>query len=790
MQLPVHLRKTLTVLLFFGVLIVAFWIRVQGTERIPYGQFTENDAYLYYWQASIIAEQGHLPARDMWRWLPTGRDNRQTLSSYPYTIAYIHKAFPQISIYTIQNYIPVVCFTLGIGVLCFFLSRCYGIIFAGCVGVILATLPGSIERSAIGFGDRDAWCWLFGVLAVISYLYKEQLDTKRNRYLATVLSGFVVFLGGLSWEGFGFFLLTILTIEIWMFCSTKKEEHLTEYLLFVCIFVPCLYLISPAYRSGYGFSTHLTALMLAPPIMILAMRVIRFLLLHFYQPLRPHAQKIAWSITGIAIIIGISYFFSQTHTFETTAFAFRESRFMKTMTELEDPHFIFWTARYGSVFFLGSFGIIIAILHIHKWHGIPIALALLLFVSTTFFRWHISEWIGASPCDTLFYISLGLLFLSFPSVFLRKPLHERHNEKMKLYSEQIILVMLVWFVLWVALARGGKRYDIFIGVPLAIGTAWFIWTLPAIIRQKLGWQKYEWVGAGLSIITVCLILFWTPFGAHATRAKAAITEWRHPIPGKNKLAQTLTWMDNTLTQEVVVAANWSYGSLLNTLAGVKTITDQDSFIPHWIHLYYRHVYCGRSIQEALTYLKTHKATHLMLTENGLTSKAKDYSNVGSDENSDRRFEFTELIPISNNRLSRLKHTPFLYIDAPNIESLPNFLTAHIAHGEIAQIPYTAFKENQRIANKTQGSDDTYGYVILYYDYKDTLIKAFHVSSTNGLPFAVRLFYLDDMPNIFIPVYPTNKKDIAAVKVWKIHYPTNIEINDKYLRTKPEVVNEN
>ena len=153
-----------------ALLVLVFLIRIQGASTIPSGQFTENDAYLYHWQAGIIVEKGKLPERDMHRWLPLGRDNTQTLSLYAYAIAYIHKTFPSFSLYDIQLYLPVLCFTLGIGGLFLFLSRSYGLIFASIVGILLATLPGSIERSAVGFGDRDAWCWMLGTLAVTSYL--------------------------------------------------------------------------------------------------------------------------------------------------------------------------------------------------------------------------------------------------------------------------------------------------------------------------------------------------------------------------------------------------------------------------------------------------------------------------------------------------------------------------------------------------------------------------------------------------------------------------------------------
>jgi len=50
---------------FVSIMLLACWLRIQGVERIPDGQFTGNDAYLYYKQAETIAEHGYLPARDM-----------------------------------------------------------------------------------------------------------------------------------------------------------------------------------------------------------------------------------------------------------------------------------------------------------------------------------------------------------------------------------------------------------------------------------------------------------------------------------------------------------------------------------------------------------------------------------------------------------------------------------------------------------------------------------------------------------------------------------------------------
>ena len=65
-------------------LLLACWIRIQGVGRLPDNQFTSNDAYLYALQAQEIAERGILPARDMRRWLPEGRENGQRLYLYAF----------------------------------------------------------------------------------------------------------------------------------------------------------------------------------------------------------------------------------------------------------------------------------------------------------------------------------------------------------------------------------------------------------------------------------------------------------------------------------------------------------------------------------------------------------------------------------------------------------------------------------------------------------------------------------------------------------------------------------
>ena len=408
-----------------AILFVAFWIRIQGVPNIPEGQFTGNDPYVHYWQAQIVSEQGRLPARDMHRWLPLGRDYGQSMTAYAYGIAYTHKAitvlFPNVSLYQVSLFSPAVCFVLGLGVLCLFLHRTFGLLFSSVVGIFLATLPGVVERSAAGFSDRDSWGLMLGIFAVTTYLAAGQTQSSRWRLFLTITSGFSIFLGGMSWEGFGVFLSIILCVELWKFLTSEKEEGLRLYALWVCTFAPTLYLASPAYRSGEGFTTHLFAFVLIPPLVLLAIRALRHVLItksSLADTFRPHAKNLSLGLVLASSALALGYVWIQLDTFASTTVPLSQNQLMQTVGEPNTPDYRYWVFRYGSLFFLGSLGFISVGIHFWKNSGTVLAVFIFLFMLTTFFQARLETLLGASGCNILFFISLAgislvLLFIAW-----------------------------------------------------------------------------------------------------------------------------------------------------------------------------------------------------------------------------------------------------------------------------------------------------------------------------------------------------------------------------------------
>ncbi|RKU17362.1 hypothetical protein C6501_04240 [Candidatus Poribacteria bacterium] len=806
------LSRCTSLLLCISILFLAFWIRVQDAERIPDGQFTETDGYSYYKLAQLIAEHGTLPDRDMSRWVPLGRDLTEILPFYSYLLAYSHKViatcFPKVSLYHVCIYMPVICFTLGLGVLMLFFYRPFGLLFSSIIGVLLATLPGGIDRSSVGFGDRDSWCLLIGILAVTTYLRSLQTQHPRRRLFWTLASSLSVCIGGLSWGGFGIFLLIIMSVELWRFLTSETEEGLGYYALWTLTYVPLLIISSPVYRGGGGgFTTHVFTLVIIPPLVLFVMRVCRHLMLTkitFSNAKHPFQspRNIALILTTLALLLALAAVLIKLNTFDDTTVSFSQSPLMQTIGELQSPNYKLWYFKFGGVFLLGSLGFLLAGMHPRNRFGhLLLAIPLILFLLTTFFREPLDLLVVVLfkvPLDgTLFFASIGGCVVTF--------VIQAWHRKTHLPNDMLYVAFCTWFFCWVALARNAERYDFFIGVAIVFFTAVVIHTFARKLQEKIkifrltptflkAVQLQAFVTTSIAFAVLSLLMFWSPIGAHAKRSLSIAQTLRKPLPGDRPMAKTIEWMTKNLEKHHVVAANWGRGNQLHMLGGVKTIIDSDHYIPHWIHLFFRHVYAAQSEKEALEFLYTHEATHLAFNDSDIHFPHV-FSTIGSDTQKDRYFspqplQITKTAAGNSKQLLNPYEIPFHQIDVA-IEESTFTLATYTKDGQKVTLPYVAFIGNYHTEKSPDTVDDKNGGVLLYCDSALRLRKAFYLSPTGWNSLIVRLYMREEHSSAFEPIY-TQKDDLRfqkeiwfdTAKIWKIHYPPNIKKNPKYLTTEP------
>ena len=781
--------------LLCAILCVAFWIRIQSVDTIPQGQFTGTDAYFYYWQAQTIAEQGILPARDMHRWLPLGRDNGQLLNLYSYALAYTHKSvalvFPSVTLYHVVLYMPPVCFCIGLGALCLFLAHAFGLLSASLVGVLLATLPGAINRSTAGFSDRDAWCLMLGLLAVTTYLVSLQSEQPRKcAAIWTLTSGFIVFLGGLSWEGFGVFLSVILIVELWRFLSSETENNLGLYLLWMCCFVPILYLASPAYRNGYVFAEHLFAFVLVPPVVLLGIRALRQLLLAKVEKLRPHARTLSLGLTLATVVLAIGYVWIQLDTFAETTAPLSQNALMRTIGELKDIDSHYWMIRYGYIFVLGIIGLMISAMHQWKNQGALLVIPLTLFTLTTFFREYLDQLWGAQNNNILFFIAIAATAITLMLIAWRLNFHPK--------NELAFVAAISWFLIWTSLSRDAERYSVFTSPVVAFFTAELIqFCSMKLCRlkwiKKLRLQIPQPVLKTSTAFAILVLLMWLPSPLGYTQNIRHATHGHRSKPRHSTVAETFKWMKAELPNTAVVAGDWKDGGQLNVLGGVKTIMGTDTFLQHWIHLYYRYLFCGNSEKEVLQFLKSHEATHLMHTEEDVVKGSLVYSAIGRPSEHDKHFEIIEL-------RETLSHQEHLFMFPKKEMSFFNHIQINmhpenntpvsaiaIRQNSIAtDIPYVAYENKKRTASNNQDGSKTGG-IILYFDESHKFQRGYYVPPIAWDNFAIRLFLRGIPSDVFKSVYETQKTGATDVKVWEIHYPPDIQPHPKYLKTGfPEI----
>lgn len=777
-------------MLLLIILSVAFWIRIQGVDTIPNGQFTSNDAYFYYRQAQTVSDIGHLPARDMDRWLPVGRDNRQILPLYAYVVAYTHKAVtlfaPNTSLYHVMFYLPTCCFVIGLGFLCLYLYRVFGLLFSATVGVLMATMPSTIVRSAAGFSDRDSWCILLGVVAIITYLIAMRMQYTRKKMIYTLASGVTCFLGGHSWEGFGVFVSVILFVEICQFLTAETEEDLKYYFLWVLTFVPTLFFTSHPYRRGEWFAQHLFAFMLVPPIILLLIRCIRYYLTtksFLAEKLRSHRKTLALVLTLISFSIGIFYTLCQMDTFSLTTVPLGNNHLMESVSELNSPIYGHWVFGFGSIFFLGCVGLIVTSIHLWNKKSFVFTFSLVLFSASTFFRDQIDNLWGMSVNNVLFFLSIaGAVFGLLLIVWLHKT-QDQHGI--------FFIAFAIWFLYWIALSRDAIRYQYFIGIPITFFTAaLFRYILDSIcVKLNVRGALQIFIKTGITATLLTVLLFWTPAGAHAKSSIFTVKHGMPAIPGNTPLEKTFRWMKSNLGNTTCVAANWSYGSQLNVLGDVKTIIDQDHYIQHWIHLFYRHVYTAQSDIESLEFLKTHEATHLMLTTDDMLQLDYIHSSVSNDPKNKQAFQVAPLqVKRYENRRPYLipvfHDTPFTHIDIDQTQdNLLIATTAKLKDGGTLEISNIFFRDKRRmVSNNNPGVDN--GGILLFFDSKKQTFKGHYISSKSWNSLAVRLFFRGESSETFVPVYPADRDVAAEVKVWEIRYPPDIKSDPKYLATEP------
>ena len=323
----------------------------------------------------------------------------------------------------------------------------------------------------------------------------------------------------------------------------------------------------------------------------------------------------------------------------------------------------------------------------------------------------------------------------------------------------------------------------------------------------------------LPILTLCLaFIVGSPFTVLRGYAATSADRAQQPSFLDSSMRQAFNWMEENLPQKAVIAASWDYGSFLNLHANRATIIDEEQ-ISYWVHLMNRHVMLGQTEEEALEFLKTHNATHLLITQRDI-KLTSTLSKLGSDENFDRRCAIVHfgrhvenilidpsgescyryLIPGSKATIDEplqwegAIYPPgdwqvssiYLQVDREN-QSLPKLKAALVeveAGKQILRLRPEAISINGQWIHQ-EGSVLPCTLVIHASSNNPSDWGVLYLSQRARQSLMIRLYLFNESSEFFKPIYPpTNGSSTNyEARLWEISYPPDVQPNPKYLLTQ-------
>ncbi len=617
---------------------------------------------------------------------------RANLNCYAIAYLYkITRIFaPNISMEKVAIYYPVVLFIL-ILIILFGLTRLlFGESVSLIVVTIFATIPAAVGRTHAGWADRDPLSLLAWLVCMFFYVKAYQMHTQGKRYIPfALLSGISMGALGLTWPGVGLLSIIIVTFNAIKLLTRSYDKK--KFYVYLCWFIPSLLmmlLLTERYSSNHHRAYTLAGIALPTLFTIIVPTLFTVVanLTFFIKQVKTRWIRIG-SFILLVTILAISMFvvIPPQQLIDTFLHPAGEVSFTSTVAEFKQPSLSDWFNKYRIFFIFPLFGVLLVTYSVTKAYQIPAKVVTGMFAITLAVMI-----IGAHPnlqhrLIDIIYLGCGIIIIGTIGVsYLYNSFKKRIQTN---HETDLLLFFLIWAVLTLLYAHSAVRFALFLVPPTVILGAYaimfifkrtagnenrrianltilmcflvFLWQLrapiltflsnigldkvmPSIIctnliligvtillfrgnREFIGEMKRPMVKKVVCVILsimVCIIVGGIPKISTNWVSRDVITS----IPSENEI-KIYNWLKTNTPTQSVIAAWWVFGSRIEAIAERATIVDQQHNIPR-IQSIARDVFCAQTPEEALEYLKRHKATHLMITSEDIYGGILEFAYIG------------------------------------------------------------------------------------------------------------------------------------------------------------------
>ena len=865
--------KLLFIPIVLWLLIVTSVVRTTNLPQlkdVTTGDWTlgpDLDPFLYLRIAQEI-NQGGIQNPDMMRYAPLGVENYALKSLMPWAIILVFKIinlFNKISLTYAAIITPVIFFLISTLGFLLFTKTIFSFKFSNqkaWLGAIIASLfyissPSILHRTTAGIPEIESLGLLWFWFAFLFFCLAWKSGSSRKTTIYGVLAGIFTGLMSLTWGGYRYIYMIICLTTLIIFLFQKDEKKNLQ--IFISWIIPAaimefyrvgniIDILTSLTTTGFAFFTIFILfvnLIISKPEVG---RKIKIENINLPKPIKSLLLGIVLLLIIFTVMRGEFVLNAFKEIFERFLYPFGRGRVGLTVAENKVPFlqeiiqnfdYLFW------IFVVGTIAVFFASTKdFTTKNKIWLNFTFLLMTAGFVFNKYSSNSIlnGENFISKAFYIGSLIIFAASTIYILIKAYLKKDDKTLNNFKEiDFSYILLLSFAFWaISSMRGAIRLLIIIAPILPI--------LSAFLFIKLLDSKTKSKGVKKTAIIITLIvvigLFFVTF-VHYYEITSASTRSTIPSSYDQQWQKAMGWTRENTLEESVFVHWWDYGYWVQTIGERATVTDGGHPISYWDHLIGRYVLTTPYPETALSFMKTHKVSYLLIDSSDI-GKYSAYSSIGNDENKDDRSSWIPVMVSDPKQIQETSNgTLKVYgggfaLDKDviyNLDGKDVFLPANNA-GIGAVILQTKEKNESISFAQPEGIFVYNGNQIripiryLYYDEKmldfksglNITIDVIPLISSTGSNYQIdktgsiiylsektmnslvgQLYLLNDpfkkYPTVtlahseddafvsFVNSQGANVKDFVyfnglrgPIKIWKVDYPENIVTKEEFLRT--------
>ncbi len=686
------LQKNKTLLGYVGlviILLLGFWLRISNLSMLidVDGEYVpvDPDSAAFFRYSKYILENGKLMELDLMRYYPFGFAKLDEFNFLSQFIVYLYKFLHFFNSTITFGYAsvisPAIFFCIALIFFYLLVQKLFDFRVALLASAFLTVMPDFLFRTVAGVFDKESLAIVFFFASLYFYVLAIKSNHKYG-YLHGISSGIFTSLLGAVWGGVNFIFLIIgITTLLKVILNNLSKR---EFYAYAGWWFSTFLLLRTFYRSYYGFKAILISFTSQITLIALGGGLI-YLLIKEYNifNLREKLNKYPIGILSIFLLAilgvvffplffsvflyggGLGFFISYFYTKFTGLFLyllkpFSQDIFVKTVVENQSTYFNNWMTAFGFFFFLAMLAASIVLFY-QMFKDLKKRKWTFVFYYTIFLLVFFISKSSLSPAldgqtlfsRMLFLGAISAFLILFSGYFIYGFYKERQYKKIetiegeeqehykKLKNDKQLyeifmsvpfnnLFLLMWFFITAFTAVDLLRL-VFIFVPIAsIFVAFLIVNI-----YDFYYKTEDKLTKFFCFLTVYMLVFF-PFiaGSLAERSITGIKLVDGFRPEFNPQWQTaMKFVRENTPKESVFSHWWDYGYWIQAFGERATLTDGGNARGEINHLIARHLFMGQNREEVLELLKSHNATHLLISHQEL-GKYFVISKIGSNETSD------------------------------------------------------------------------------------------------------------------------------------------------------------